>query len=115
MTASERAGRAAAADGLCTAAYAACEGPDLGVAMVAVGGYGRSELAPHSDLDVVLIHDDHVDLGKLADRLWYPLWDAGTNLDHSVRSVSQTMSVAEVTCGSPWASWTCGTSPATRT
>ena len=94
MTASERAGRAAAADGLCTAAYAACEGPDLGVAMVAVGGYGRSELAPHSDLDVVLIHDDHVDLGKLADKLWYPLWDAGTNLDHSVRSVSQTMSVA---------------------
>ena len=62
--------------------------------MVAVGGYGRSELAPHSDLDVVLIHDDHVDLGKLADQLWYPLWDAGTNLDHSVRSVSQTMSVA---------------------
>ena len=94
MTASERAARAAAADRLCTASYAACEGPDVGVAMVAVGGYGRSELAPHSDLDVVLIHDDGVDLGKLADQLWYPLWDAGTNLDHSVRSLSQTMSVA---------------------
>jgi [protein-PII] uridylyltransferase len=91
VTATERAERAAAADGLCVAAYEACSGPDTGVAMVAVGGYGRSELAPHSDLDVILIHDDHVDLGTVAEKVWYPLWDAGTELDHSVRSFSQTM------------------------
>ena len=59
------------------------------MALVAVGGYGRSELAPHSDLDVVLVHDDDVDLGDLGSTVWYPLWDSGRRLDHSVRSLSQ--------------------------
>jgi [protein-PII] uridylyltransferase len=95
VTATERAERTAAADGLCAAAYAACSGPATGVAMVAVGGYGRSELAPYSDLDVVLIHDDDIDLGKLAEKVWYPLWDAGVDLDHSVRSVSETADAAD--------------------
>jgi len=94
VTATERAARTAAADELCTRAYDDCSGPDTGVAMVAVGGYGRSELAPHSDLDVVLVHDDDVDPGGLAEKLWYPLWDAATDLDHSVRSVTQTMDAA---------------------
>ena len=59
---------------------------------MAVGGYGRSELAPHSDLDVVLVHDDGndaVDVRPVAERVWYPLWDAGANLDHSVRALSE--------------------------
>ena len=62
--------------------------------MVAVGGYGRSELAPYSDLDVVLIHEDDFDPGALAEKLWYPLWDAAADLDHSVRSVTQTTEAA---------------------
>ncbi|HEY3013520.1 MAG TPA: [protein-PII] uridylyltransferase [Nocardioides sp.] len=94
MTAPERAARAAAADALCAGVYDDCGGPDTGMAMVAVGGYGRAELAPYSDLDVVLVHDDDVDPGSLAEKLWYPLWDAGTNLDHSVRSVSEMVSAA---------------------
>ncbi|WP_161962254.1 [protein-PII] uridylyltransferase [Nocardioides speluncae] len=94
MTAIERAERAAAADALCSAAYADCGGPDTGVALVAVGGYGRAELAPYSDLDVVLVHDDGVDLGALAEKIWYPLWDARANIDHSVRSVSEMVDAA---------------------
>jgi len=94
VTAPERAARAAAADALCAGVYDDCGGPDTGMAMVAVGGYGRAELAPYSDLDVVLVHDDDVDPGSLAEKLWYPLWDAGTNLDHSVRSVSEMVSAA---------------------
>ncbi|MDP3890993.1 MAG: [protein-PII] uridylyltransferase, partial [Nocardioides sp.] len=94
MTASERADRTAQADELCAKAYAGCEGPDLGVALVAVGGYGRRELAPFSDLDVVLVHDDAVDPGDLAERLWYPLWDSGAKVDHSVRSLSDTIDAA---------------------
>ncbi len=89
MTASERAARTAAADELCRTAYAAHHGPEIGVAMIAAGGYGRGELASRSDLDVVLVHDDGVDPGRLAEQVWYPLWDSGSRLDHSVRSVTQ--------------------------
>ncbi|MBD8869030.1 [protein-PII] uridylyltransferase [Nocardioides donggukensis] len=95
MSAEDRARRAAAADRLCAAAYADLGGPEVGVALVAVGGYGRAELAPHSDLDVVLVHDDGTEPGGLAEKVWYPLWDSGTVLDHSVRSVSQCVDAAD--------------------
>jgi len=94
VTTVERQSRTADADALCTTSYADHGGPDVGVALVAVGGYGRGELAPHSDLDVVLVHDDDVDLGDLAEKVWYPLWDSGAKLDHSVRSFTQTISAA---------------------
>ncbi len=94
MTAIERARRTAEADELCVGAYASCAGPDVGVALVAVGGYGRAELAPHSDLDVVLVHDEGVDLGELAQLLWYPLWDSGAKLDHAVRTMPEMLEQA---------------------
>jgi len=65
-----------------------------GVALVALGGYGRAELAPSSDLDLMLIHQDRDDIDALADRIWYPLWDEGFKLGHSVRSVEQTLRLA---------------------
>src|SRR4051812_43879837 len=65
-----------------------------GVAVVAVGGYGRRELTPGSDLDVVLLHDNLRSVKEVADRLWYPIWDAGVSLDHSVRTVSEAAAVA---------------------
>ncbi|WP_207081997.1 [protein-PII] uridylyltransferase [Nocardioides sp. S5] len=94
MTAAQRQTRATSADELCREAYAASAGPATGVALVAVGGYGRGELAPHSDLDVVLVHDDGVDLGELGSTLWYPLWDSGRRLDHSVRSMGEVVEAA---------------------
>ena len=66
VTAAQRQTRATSADELCREAYAASGGPAAGVALVAVGGYGRGELAPHSDLDVVLVHEDGLDPGDLA-------------------------------------------------
>jgi [protein-PII] uridylyltransferase len=69
-------------------------GEMAGVAVVAVGGYGRRELAPGSDLDVVLVHADGVDVSELANSLWYPIWDAGVGLDHSVRTIGEAVSVA---------------------
>ncbi len=95
MTTAERAQRTTEADELCSTAYAACGGPDAGVALVAVGGYGRAELAPYSDLDVVLVHEEDVDLGAVAEQLWYPLWDSGARLDHSVRSLPEMLAAAE--------------------
>jgi [protein-PII] uridylyltransferase len=95
MTAPERATRTADADALCVAAYDDNGGPETGAALVAVGGYGRGELAPHSDLDVVLVSDEGVDLGDVAEKVWYPLWDSGSKLDHSVRTLSEMTAAAE--------------------
>jgi [protein-PII] uridylyltransferase len=63
------------------------------VAVVAVGGHGRQDPAPGSDLDLVLVHRGG-DVKAVADRLWYPVWDAGVGLDHSVRTVGEALSVA---------------------
>ncbi|GHF21052.1 [protein-PII] uridylyltransferase [Streptomyces fumanus] len=62
-----------------------------GVALVAVGGYGRAELSPRSDLDLLLLHDggDDKAVAALADRLWYPVWDLGLALDHAVRTPAE--------------------------
>ena len=59
------------------------------VALVAVGGYGRGELAPFSDLDVMLIHDGAKNIDDLAAKIWYPIWDSGIKLGHSVCTVKQ--------------------------
>jgi [protein-PII] uridylyltransferase len=65
-----------------------------GVALVAVGGYGRGELSLQSDIDVVLLHGGHADIGALADRVWYPVWDAGLKLGHAVRTVRDAVALA---------------------
>ena len=67
---------------------------DTDVALVALGGYGRSELCPSSDLDLMLVHKHQEDIDSLADRIWYPLWDEGFKLGHSVRSLEQTLRLA---------------------
>src|SRR5580704_5800196 len=64
------------------------------LALVAVGGYGRSSLCPYSDLDVVLVHTGHRDIAKVADAIWYPVWDQGVHLDHSVRRPSEVVDAA---------------------
>ncbi|WP_351223514.1 [protein-PII] uridylyltransferase [Streptomyces sp. NPDC002133] len=68
-----------------------------GAALVAVGGYGRGELSPRSDLDLLLLHDGSADAGavaSLADRIWYPVWDLGLALDHSVRTPGEARKTA---------------------
>ncbi|MEV2247787.1 [protein-PII] uridylyltransferase [Streptomyces sp. NPDC049970] len=68
-----------------------------GAALVAVGGYGRGELSPRSDLDLLLLHDGTADaaaVASLADGIWYPVWDLGLALDHSVRTPGEARSTA---------------------
>ncbi|MEN9710444.1 MAG: hypothetical protein RL441_436 [Actinomycetota bacterium] len=67
------------------------------VALVAVGGFGRSELCAQSDLDLLLLHHpDEVPsvMASLADKIWYPIWDCGIALDHSVRDTAQARKLA---------------------
>jgi [protein-PII] uridylyltransferase len=64
-----------------------------GVALVAVGGYGRAELCPQSDIDVMLLHDRRLDVGELAERIWYPIWDQELHLGHSVCTVRDALAL----------------------
>ena len=71
-------------------------GDDDGVALVAVGGYGRGELHPHSDIDLLILLD-----GAQHERLRAPiegfltlLWDIGLEIGQSVRSVEECASEA---------------------
>ncbi len=87
---SARAVRTARADSWLTELLSDAEG----VALVAVGGYGRGELGAGSDLDVLMLHDGRPDIVAVADKVWYPIWDSGQKLDHSVRTVKEAVTVA---------------------
>ncbi|MBV9592353.1 MAG: [protein-PII] uridylyltransferase [Actinobacteria bacterium] len=66
------------------------------LALVAVGGLGRREPAPYSDLDLVLLSSGRGgEVRAVADALWYPIWDGGIGLDHSVRTPDEALAVAK--------------------
>ncbi len=69
-------------------------GDPSGCALVAVGGYGRSELSPKSDIDIVLVHTGRRDIGSIAEKIWYPIWDEGVKLGHAVRTVKEAITLA---------------------
>src|SRR5215831_5867910 len=72
------------------------------LALVAIGGYGRAELNPFSDIDFMFLHDGQVvagskplpHLSKIIDGILYPLWDLGLKVGHSVRSIDDCVKVA---------------------
>jgi [protein-PII] uridylyltransferase len=75
------------------------EFPPMG--LVAIGGYGRAELNPFSDIDFMFLHDGQIAAGKplpylskLIDGVLYPLWDIGLKVGHAVRSIDDCMKVA---------------------
>ena len=70
--------------------------PEL-VSLAAVGGYGRGELAPGSDLDLLILHNGSENPKVISDfvnAFLYPLWDQGRAIDHAVRTRSETREVA---------------------
>jgi [protein-PII] uridylyltransferase len=84
-----------AADGFLVRLFEqATPGGAKGLALLAVGGFGRRELAPGSDLDVALVHARRRDVSAIADPIWYALWDSGIPLDHSVRTPREAIEVA---------------------
>ncbi|MGZ4595438.1 MAG: [protein-PII] uridylyltransferase family protein, partial [Actinomycetes bacterium] len=99
--AARRRGRAALTDAWLREVFTQASGQTelgaAGVALVAVGGYGRGELAPGSDLDLLLLHTDRkhsAGVSELADGIWYPVWDTGVHLDHSVRTFDEARRLA---------------------
>ncbi len=69
-------------------------GRPTGYALLAVGGYGRRALCPGSDLDLVLLRRARRGWARVAEALWYAVWDEGMSLDHSVRTRGEALSVA---------------------
>ena len=70
--------------------------PDA-ISLAAVGGYGRGELSPGSDLDLLILHDGSEKsevISEFVNAFLYPLWDQGRAVDHSVRTRSETREVA---------------------
>ena len=68
-----------------------------GLAVAAVGGYGRGELSPGSDLDIIILHQGQLSqniLSEFVNNLLYPLWDS-KSVDHSVRTRAETRDAAE--------------------
>ncbi len=68
-----------------------------GLAVVAVGGYGRRELARHSDVDLMLLVETGAprEVEERAVRMLYPLWDASLKVGHSVRTVPESIEMAK--------------------
>ena len=81
-------------DGWLAGLFDAAGPPASGLALVAVGGYGRSELCPASDIDVMLVHAKSRQVARMAEAMWYPIWDEGLKLGHSVCTVSEALRLA---------------------
>ena len=72
------------------------------IGLVAIGGYGRAELNPFSDIDFMFLHEGQVVAGskplpylsKMMDGILYPLWDIGLKVGYSVRSVEDCVNAA---------------------
>lgn len=84
-------------DGLIAALYRGARVPSSAlISLVALGGYGRGELFPHSDLDLLILYEggeDELSTG-VVERVVYPLWDAGLSVGHAVRGIEETLDLA---------------------
>lgn len=67
---------------------------DESSALVAIGGYGRGELSPKSDIDLAVVYKGRSKPEKKVKELLYPLWDAGLEVGHGTRTVKDTVRLA---------------------
>ncbi len=67
------------------------------VALVALGGYGRQELFPYSDIDLMILYhpEVHDRIERITDAVLYPLWDTGLEVGHGVRTIEESIAQAE--------------------
>ncbi|MDP2277953.1 MAG: [protein-PII] uridylyltransferase, partial [Nitrospirota bacterium] len=64
------------------------------IALIAIGGYGRAELAPYSDIDIMFFAEDKTD-SKKVESVLYKLWDAGLTIGHCFRTPDECIAEAK--------------------
>jgi [protein-PII] uridylyltransferase len=67
------------------------------VALLAIGGYGRGELSPYSDVDILFLHDGtriSADAAEVIEQVLYMLWDVGFKVGHATRSIDEAIRLA---------------------
>jgi [protein-PII] uridylyltransferase len=67
------------------------------VALLAIGGYGRGELSPYSDVDILFLHDSSrisSEATEVIEQVLYMLWDVGFKVGHSTRSIDEAIKLA---------------------
>ncbi len=89
--------RAAHIDALLVSAWRYYLPVDAHLALIAVGGYGRGELHPGSDIDILILlgDEDHAHLSEPLGQLLTFLWDMGLEIGHSVRTLTECIQEAE--------------------
>ena len=88
----ERRSRSDECDLLLSTLFSDSGADEKSMAIAAVGSFGRGELAPGSDLDIVILHNGSMEAAKLSvvvNKILYPLWDRKIKVDHSVRTYSE--------------------------
>ena len=73
--------------------------PSVPLALIALGGYGRGELNPFSDVDVMLLHGPKAGkvspyIEQIVEQILYLLWDIGFKVGHSTRSIKEAIAQA---------------------
>ena len=64
------------------------------ISLVALGGYGRGELCPHSDIDLMVLHAGRGIAPDVGKALFYELWDAGFKVGHAIRTIKGSLKLA---------------------
>lgn len=70
--------------------------PDLRLTLIAQGGYGRGELNPNSDIDLLFLYPRKITpyVESVAEKVLYALWDAGFQVGHAMRTIEESIRLA---------------------
>src|SRR5919201_3604501 len=72
----------------------AASGP---MAAIALGSYGRQELTPHGEVELLVVHAGQLQAQPVTESVWYPLWDRQLRLEPALKTVDQCVAESRTT------------------